>query len=219
VLHEVAAAPAPLVPFKILHGALVLFRRRARLEGAEIAPLARFRICLSGIQPVPAGSQLPDHGTDLASTKLTGINRDGRALVPPITLHFRLARLMVIKATRDLARQAGATGLHHAAWRTKMLVHLPIVILTSLHPAAIVDSVPKFDIVRECKFEGVTKAAHDHCLMDEKQARDQLQKQWAQFNRSDKAQCIEETTMGGASSYVELLTCLEMASDARRASR
>jgi hypothetical protein len=55
--------------------------------------------------------------------------------------------------------------------------------------------------------------------MDEKEARDHLQKQWAQFNPSDKAQCIQETTMGGTSSYVELLTCLEMARDARRASR
>jgi hypothetical protein len=35
---------------------------------------------------------------------------------------------------------------------------------------------------------------------------------------SDKAQCIQETTTGGTSSYVELLTCLEMASDARKAS-
>jgi hypothetical protein len=97
-----------------------------------------------------------------------------------------------------------------------MLVHLPIVILASLHPVAAVDSVPKFDIARECQFEDATK--HDHCEMDEKQARDHLQSEWAQFTPSDKAQCIHETTMGGTSSYVELLTCLEMARDARKAS-
>ena len=33
-----------LVPFEILHGSLMLFRRRARFEGAEIAAFAGFRI-------------------------------------------------------------------------------------------------------------------------------------------------------------------------------
>jgi hypothetical protein len=33
-----------------------------------------------------------------------------------------------------------------------MLIHLPIIILTSLHPTLIADAVPKFDIARECKF-------------------------------------------------------------------
>jgi hypothetical protein len=30
-----------------------------------------------------------------------------------------------------------------------MLIHLPIIILTSLHPTPIADAVPKFDIARE----------------------------------------------------------------------
>ena len=34
-----------------------------------------------------------------------------------------------------------------------MLIHLPIIILTSLHPTLIADVVPKFDIARECQFE------------------------------------------------------------------
>ena len=99
-----------------------------------------------------------------------------------------------------------------------MLIHLPIVILTSLHAIPVAGALPKFDIARECQFEGATKAGHDHCEMDEKQARDHLQSEWAQFTPSDKAQCIHETTTGGTSSYVELLTCLEMARDARKAS-
>jgi hypothetical protein len=35
------------MPLEILHVALVLFRRRARLEGAEIAALAGLRIYLA----------------------------------------------------------------------------------------------------------------------------------------------------------------------------
>ena len=38
-----------------------------------------------------------------------------------------------------------------------MLIHLPIIILTSLHPTPIADAVPKFDIARECKFESGSK--------------------------------------------------------------
>jgi hypothetical protein len=49
------------MPLEILHGALVLFGRRPRFEGTEIAPLAGFGIQLSGIEPVFAGLQFADH--------------------------------------------------------------------------------------------------------------------------------------------------------------
>jgi hypothetical protein len=52
-----------------------------------------------------------------------------------------------------------------------MLAHLPIIILTSLHPAPVADSVPKFEIARECQFEGGTKAMQERCAADENQAR------------------------------------------------
>jgi hypothetical protein len=50
------------MPLEILHGALVFFCRRARLEGAEVAALAGFRIYFSGIEPVFAGLQFADYG-------------------------------------------------------------------------------------------------------------------------------------------------------------
>ena len=40
-----------------------------------------------------------------------------------------------------------------------MLIHLPIIILTFLHPTPIADAVPKFEIARECQFEGGSKEA------------------------------------------------------------
>ena len=94
-----------------------------------------------------------------------------------------------------------------------MLIHLPIIILTSLHPIAIADAVPQFDIVRECQGEGGTKEMEQRCANDEMHARDQLQAEWPQFGPSAKLQCIGETTIDSSASYVELLTCLEMERD------
>ena len=96
-----------------------------------------------------------------------------------------------------------------------MLIHLPIIILTSLHPIAVADAVPQFDIVRECQVEGGTKQAEQRCTEDETQARDQLHAEWIQFSSSAKLQCIGETSIDDTSSYVEFLTCLQMERDAR----
>ena len=96
-----------------------------------------------------------------------------------------------------------------------MLIHLPIIILTSLHPTAIADTAPKFDIARECQFEGGSKPEQDRCAVDETQARNQLQTEWTQFSASAKTQCNGEATAGGTPSYVELLTCLEMERDVK----
>src|SRR5881275_1973401 len=53
--------PARSVPLEILDGTLVALRRRARLERAEIAPLAGLRVGLARIQTVFAAGQLADH--------------------------------------------------------------------------------------------------------------------------------------------------------------
>jgi hypothetical protein len=100
-----------------------------------------------------------------------------------------------------------------------MLMHLPIVMLASLPFTEIADSVPKFDIARECRSEGGAKAVLDRCTADEADARDQLQPQWIQFGAQDKAVCIRETSTDGTPSYVELLTCLEMARDVKKSSK
>jgi hypothetical protein len=97
-----------------------------------------------------------------------------------------------------------------------MLIHLPIVILASLHPTPIADALPKFDIARECQFEAGSKEELDRCVTDETQAREQLQTKWAQFTPSAKTQCNQESGVGGIFSYVELQTCLEMERDAKK---
>jgi hypothetical protein len=89
----------------------------------------------------------------------------------------------------------------------------------------VVDSVPTLNVEQVCtgiaQQGGVT--FHDSaiaqekkdCLDSEQGIRDELVKQWPSFNGSDKVHCTNESTMGGESSYTELLTCLEMARDVR----
>jgi hypothetical protein len=96
-----------------------------------------------------------------------------------------------------------------------MLLHLPIVMLATLSPVAVSDTVPKFDIARECRFEGGSTVQFQRCSDDEGDALQDLQKTWTQFAGADKRNCVVEATANGFASYVELLTCLEMARDAR----
>ena len=83
------------------------------------------------------------------------------------------------------------------------------------------DRTPAFDIVRNCSAEvasaGTEKVAD--CTKDETDAKNELEKSWLQFGASDKQACVGESGIGGAQSYVELLTCLEMSSGGFLASR
>lgn len=82
-------------------------------------------------------------------------------------------------------------------------------------PAA--GEVPKLDVEKTCRSAGSagsgnSRAATDGCLRSERQARDDLVRRWSQFSAPAKRQCSEETRIGGDfPSYVELLTCLELA--------
>src|SRR5215469_416442 len=87
--------------------------------------------------------------------------------------------------------------------------------------AAAADRIPAFDIVRNCSAEvasaGIEKVAG--CTKDETDAKNELDKSWPEFGASDKQAYVGESSIGGAQSYVELLTCLEMSSGEFLASR
>ena len=92
-----------------------------------------------------------------------------------------------------------------------MLIHLPIIILTSLHPTLIADVVPKFDSARECQFEIGSKVELNRCVTHEMQARERLQTEWKQFTTSQKNICKRQVGgdgRHGISSYLELQACL-----------
>ena len=89
------------------------------------------------------------------------------------------------------------------------------------------DSVPSINVEQVC--QGIAdqgtnfhdyKADHDSakrdCLDSEVSVRGKLERVWKSFNASDQNHCVTETSMGGESSYTELLTCLEMAADVRK---
>ena len=89
----------------------------------------------------------------------------------------------------------------------------------------VVDSVPQLNVEQVC--EGIAQQGgvtfrdpaiaqeKKNCLDSEQTTRDELVKQWSSFAPADRVHCVNESTMGGESSYTELLTCLEMARDVR----
>ena len=83
-----------------------------------------------------------------------------------------------------------------------MLLHLPIVIMATLAPIPVSDSVPQFDIVRECQFEGDSSASFGRCSQDETAALSKLKIEWAQFGSADHKICVAATTTGSFTSYV-----------------
>jgi hypothetical protein len=81
------------------------------------------------------------------------------------------------------------------------------------------DSVPTLRIGPSCEAAGrgavVLGRSKESCLADENTARDTLQKSWSKYSATDKQQCLGMEKTGGPSSYVELLSCLEIRRDAR----
>jgi hypothetical protein len=56
------------------------------------------------------------------------------------------------------------------------------------------------------------------CMDAEQDDRATMKNEWPTFSATDKRHCIAEATMGGESSYTDLVTCLEMARDVRKLS-
>jgi hypothetical protein len=79
-------------------------------------------------------------------------------------------------------------------------------------------SVPNVDPQKICQNAKTAalpedkSSAYDSCVHDEQAAREQLRQKWAQFSTSARATCAEP--QASMTSYVEMLTCLEMQSGA-----
>lgn len=107
-----------------------------------------------------------------------------------------------------------------AHMRTALLVSMisSMLLVMSISAADAVDAVPNLDVNRSCKAETADEpdSTKKRCLTDETAARDKLAQQWIQFSVSDRRECTQTATLGGSASYVELLTCLEMAAFAKK---
>jgi hypothetical protein len=104
---------------------------------------------------------------------------------------------------------------------------IALVIVTSFGfsiSSARSDQYPVLNVVPVCKGiasqssleEGLSNTSFDDCMKGEQTDREAMIKEWSTFNSDDKMHCIAETTMGGESSYTDLVTCLEMARDVRK---
>jgi hypothetical protein len=78
--------------------------------------------------------------------------------------------------------------------------------------------VPTFDVSQTCRAEAAdAPSTREGCLRDEQSARDQLVREWQQYASADRTSCAQPvSSSGGIRSYVELLTCLQTARDARK---
>lgn len=90
---------------------------------------------------------------------------------------------------------------------------LPVILTAS--QLLMVSDVPTLSVQPGC--QAAAKAAigqnrdQKACLNDEHQARDKLQQQWNDFADADQTRCLRLEQLGGHPSYVELLTCLQLA--------
>ena len=63
--------------------------------------------------------------------------------------------------------------------------------------------------------KGGPDLAFSQCVQSEQAMRQKLVNEWSTFLPTEKANCIGEQ-MGGMASYTDLVSCLEMAKDARQ---
>jgi hypothetical protein len=101
----------------------------------------------------------------------------------------------------------------------RIIVVLFIALLGWKIDIAAADDVPQLNVNPSCEaaaqgsvVQGRNKEA---CLVDERGAQEELAKKWSEIPPAYKQQCVSLVNKGGPSSYVELLSCLEVMRDAR----
>ncbi|MCJ2045787.1 hypothetical protein MKK58_14795 [Methylobacterium sp. J-078] len=75
---------------------------------------------------------------------------------------------------------------------------------------------PQLDINRTCQSAASASvsdnASQEGCLRSERASRDEVKRRWGEFSPAAKRQCEKQFEAGGFPSYVEMVTCLELAS-------
>ena len=93
-------------------------------------------------------------------------------------------------------------------------------LLFALGRPAFADEVPKFDVKRNCHVDVTSyqgDASSKACIADEQQARNTLIAGWKRFPIPSRIRCSRMVgDIAGSQSYVELLTCLQMAQDVKK---
>jgi hypothetical protein len=96
---------------------------------------------------------------------------------------------------------------------------LSFALLSGQPTLPISDSVPKLNVEATCREMVATNKAMDlaesesfkNCMRDEATAQQQLGMLWSRTPPSVRSSCEGEATTGGFDSYVDMLTCIQMA--------
>jgi hypothetical protein len=94
------------------------------------------------------------------------------------------------------------------------------ILLNSHLLIAVADRVPNINLKETCRNAAtvsgtLTQRDINICMEDEQGAHDEIARGWAQFSGTARAQCVHAST-DYLPSYIEVLTCLEMARDVKR---
>ena len=91
----------------------------------------------------------------------------------------------------------------------------PLVVAAQL--LLVADRPPTLNVEPSCHAaarSGIDGRTADACMRGEDLAKGTLNDKWSQFSARQQARCTSLVQMGGPPSYVELLTCLEVAEQA-----
>lgn len=92
-----------------------------------------------------------------------------------------------------------------------------LALASGLASARAEDGPPNLDIQATCSSSGresvkvSDSATVDGCLRSERAAQDELKRRWKDFSPAARKQCLQQFEAGGYPSYVEAVTCLELA--------
>jgi len=111
--------------------------------------------------------------------------------------------------------------------RSKMMFIVAVVVTSATGGSTLLvrsDGYPALDTAPLCRgltgssslLEGLDAGSFEQCMKGQQDDRQDMIKQWSSFSAEDKRHCIAEATMGGVSSYTDLVSCLEMSRDARK---
>ena len=95
-----------------------------------------------------------------------------------------------------------------------MFVPFPAALVAIPFAIGVADPVPTFNLGAICTADSTRGS--EACVRSENAARDDLAREWEQFPAADRTRCVQLATMSKMPSYVQVITCLEMARDARQ---
>jgi hypothetical protein len=110
----------------------------------------------------------------------------------------------------------------HPGRRALVATTLLLAAFVTAQPAAADETIPKLNIEPSCHVQAAMQSdkqvGFERCMEQEQTAKVRLEQTWAQYDLEDRAQCLDITNeLGGDSaSYVEVLECVVMSSDARK---